>query len=286
MATRVRTAMTPPKRLIPVTPLVTLYRKLRGSPQAERYAIAIGLAANADRLARDISKSIQLFRSYENVGEAFCRPHNKLSAPPAIVNGRTLAAALAQQSWRPSGTQPLPFSLIDYEVCPARTTAKAPIMANAFDDGKSSRATMKIDLLLRHQDGTPIIGEAKVVTGKGFDTDPVLALIQALAGATQFASAKQRERLAQQYGKMFKPTNKLDVAVIAYHPAKLPNATYQARFEIAAQVLAERLQRSEFFPPEIRHIHFLLATGPPQKLRLERAPRRRFSRRIHTVATA
>lgn len=98
-----------------------------------------------------------------------------------------------------SGQDGFRFDVVDYEIPPARTTKNAPLMLNQYEDGTPSTKGMKIDLLLRHEDGTPIVGETKVAKVEGYDTDAVLALIQALAGATQFATPSQQERLAVHY---------------------------------------------------------------------------------------
>jgi hypothetical protein len=58
----------------------------------------------------------------------------------------------------------------------------------------------------------------------------------------------------------------VDVAVIAYHPPKLAAASLQPALETAARTLANALTASSRFPPEIRQIRFLRATGSPTDL--------------------
>jgi hypothetical protein len=142
-------------------------------------------------------------------------------------------------------------------------------MLNEFEDGSRSTTTMKIDLLLRHEDGTPIIGEAKVAKKTGYDTDSVLALIQGLAGATQFATPNHPQRLATCYPYAFQPgVERVDVAIVAYRPPVVPRASLQADLDRAARDLARSVTESPLLPPEIRHIWFLEVTGAPRSLSL------------------
>jgi hypothetical protein len=254
------------KRPIPVTPLLCLYRTMRASSQGERLALAEELIAGADEVAARITESIDQFRPYDNVSEPFCPAHARLSLPPAIVNGRTMAAALQQSPQTVSGDGAFSFDVVDYEVPPARTTQNALLMLNRFADGRRSTATMSVDLLLRHEDGAAVIGEVKVAKANGYDTDSVLALVQALAAATQFSTPPQQARLTRWYSNAFSAPMPLDIAVIAYHPPKLAAATLQPALDGAARALAWALTASPRFPPEIRHIRFLRATGSPSSL--------------------
>jgi hypothetical protein len=254
------------KRPIPVSPLLWLYRTMRASSQRQRLSMARELAAHADEVAARVAESIEWFRSYDNVDEPFCPAHAPLSPPLAIVNGRTMAAALQQSPQKVSGDRGFSFVMVDYEVPPARTTQNAPIMLNRFADGRASTATMSVDLLLRHEDGAVIIGEVKVAKANGYDTDSVLALVQALAAATQFSTAPQQARLAQWYPTAFIAPMPVDVAVVAYVPPKLAAASLQPALETAARDLAVALSGSSRFPREIRQIRFLRASGSPANL--------------------
>jgi hypothetical protein len=257
---------TPIKRPIPVTPLLSLYRAMRASSQGQRLGMAGELTDSADEVVARIAESIEQFCSYDNVSEPFCPAHAPLPPPPAIVNGRTMAAALQQSPQKVSGDGAFSFDVVDYEVPPARTTQKAALMLNRFTDGRPSTTTMAIDLLLRHEDGAVIIGEVKVAKAQGYDTDSVLALVQALAAATQFSTPPQQARLTRWYSNAFSAPMPLEVAVIAYHPPKLAAATLQPALDGAARALARALTASPRFPPEIRHIRFLRATGSPSNL--------------------
>jgi hypothetical protein len=254
------------KRPIPVTPLLSLYRTMRASSQRQRLTMAEELTEGADDAARLITESVNQFLSYDNVSEPFCPTHSRLPPPATIVNGRTMAAALQQSPQTVSGDGSFLFDVVDYEVPPARTTQNAPLMLNRFADGQRSTTTMAVDLLLRHEDGAVIIGEIKVAKAKGYDTDSVLALVQALAAAAQFSTPQQQVRLMRWYSHAFSAPMPLDVAVIAYHPPKLAAAELQQTLDDAARALAQALKASPRFPPELRDIHFLRATGSPSSL--------------------
>jgi hypothetical protein len=256
------------KRPIPVTPILRLYREMRRMSQAQRLRRAYELAERPDELLTCVRDSIEQFNRYDNIDEPFCPTHTTLTAPAAIFTGRTLAAALAQRPHQVDAVEPFSFTLVDYEVPPARTTIRARLMQNQFADGTRSTTAIKIDLLLKHEDGTPIIAEAKVAKPNGYDTDSTLALVQALAGATHFATPNQQARLARHYPRHFKPGNHLDVAVVAYQPATLAKATYQQKLNQAARELAKHLQSSAQSPRELRTIHFLTARGHPLTLTL------------------
>jgi hypothetical protein len=216
------------KRPIPVTPLLALYRTLRRASQRERLLLARELAAHPDEVAARVRESVERFRVYDNRAEPFVPTHAALAAPLEIVGGRSLAAALAQSPLAVKGGEvSFTFTLVDYEVPPARTTIKAPRMLNRYEDGSPSTTAMVVDLLLRHEDGTPVIGEAKVAKFNGYDTDAVLALVQSLAGAAQFATPNQLARLHAHYSDWSTAPQAVDVAVVAYHPTRLAAARYQ-----------------------------------------------------------
>jgi hypothetical protein len=256
------------KQPIPITPLMCLYRTMRRMSEAARLDLARELCESVDAFAGRVGESIERFSAYKNTAEPFCPAHAALELPDAIAGGRSLAAALVGGTHAVAG-QSFSVQLIDYEVPPARTTVRAPLMLNRFEDGTHSTTTMKIDLLLRHDDGTPIIGEAKVARKDGYDTDAVLALIQALAGATQFATPSQQRRLAIHYPSAFAPCPHVDVAIVAYQPPVCASSTYQKKLDAAARALANSLVSSERFPIQIRKIHFIRAYGQPSALSLE-----------------
>jgi hypothetical protein len=239
---------------------------MRGASQRERLSIVQELIAAPDDVAGRVAESIRLFEAYDNIHEEFCPWHPPLPAPLAVVNGRTMAAALQQSPHRVSSTPDFYLTVVDYEVPPARTTKRAERMLNQFADGRASTATMSIDLLLKRDDGAAVVGEVKVAKTNGYDTDSTLALIQALAAATQLSTVTQQARLARCYPSTWTAPMPIDIAVIAYHPSKLAAAAFQSALDCVAFELAETLVAAPTFPPQIRHIDFLRASGPPTAL--------------------
>lgn len=77
---------------------------------------------------------------------------------------------------------------------------------------------MSSDLLLRPLPANrPAIGEVKVSSTSGHDADPVYALVQALALASQLAGAKQRARLHTSYPEGgFAGEGPIDVLVMLF----------------------------------------------------------------------
>ncbi len=250
----------------PPIPLVTLalhYREFKSKrdrhglqvgpyrSQAERVALAYTYLENPDLLVDMFVRSTEEFSSYENVDESFIG--SKRSDPPAvsmvseITSGPKAASYLARtlpgQTLEIEGANT--YVYIDREIVPARTTAgRHARMANHFDDEGSTRSTgaMRADLLLRREpDGRPSIGEVKVSSAKGDDADPVYGLVQALALASQLASASQRTRLCRHYPKAgFAETGPLDVLILLFRIAESDRRkTHRERLvQLAAELCA------------------------------------------------
>lgn len=165
---------------------------------------------------------------------------------------------------------------MDYEVPPARTTAGSPLFLNAFDKGGDS-LLVRADLLLRASDGVPIVGEAKVAKAMGapgtggYDSTPVVAFLQALAGGVLFATPAQLRRLQRAYEEhsFNARAGCVELALFLYKPQVLAPATYQRRLEAVTWVLANRVFGHSSFPVNrIRRIWFVDVAGPPDALSL------------------
>lgn len=268
------------KSEIPVPILLRLYRQLRRWPVRRRLEFALALEANPHVLARWINKSVERFTPYTNVAQRFCA-HEPLEPTRIITTGREFARALAapatgKPTWQiPYGKRRIQMTVVDYEVPPATTTKDAEAFLNSM--GALGRSTLlKTDLLLRHGDGTPIVGEVKVarpheltanVTG-GFDADAVLALIQALAAASMLATPNQIRRLRTHYDAFADATSAVDVALFMYKPERLARSTYQWRLDAIAWLLAHRCFQQPNLTPAIRNIYFIEARGNPEALEL------------------
>jgi len=204
--------------LIPLVELVKHYREFKSRrdgngvlvpgpyrAQEARVHLAQSYIEHPEELASKFFRSVKEFSSYENLAESLIGTKrtdpNDVTTIEQILSGPKAAAYLARTlpdrklTIEGLGT----YVYVDREIVPARTTAgKRATMANRFDDERKTRSTgaMKADLLLRSRPaGRPAIGEVKVSTAKGDDADPVYALVQALALASQLASTAQRSRL-------------------------------------------------------------------------------------------
>jgi hypothetical protein len=254
------------KREIPRPELVQRYIDLRTESQADRLMLALEWEADPGQLAKLVRAATSTFEDFHNGEECFC-DHDGLDAPTGIANGRDLLRGLATGGNPPGrwnvafGRSRVKLRFLDYEVPPAKTTAKAPCFLNKFDGGGNS-LLIKTDALLLDDNGTPVVAEAKVTKPKGYDTDTFLALVQALANACLFATANQRERLRRCYGLPSTP-GAVDVALVLYKPPESTRATYHYRLDAAAWLLAHRLIWHHEMPPVIRRIMFIHAFGGP-----------------------
>jgi hypothetical protein len=264
------------KKPIPLPRIVDLYREMRKKTHAEQLAWALEIERDPGRLADCVAESIATFLPYENEEEHFgCRPH--LAAPVSLRNGRDLESAVSSASSGAGkwviryGRVPVVFELVDYEVPSARTTKSAPLFMGKFDKGGNS-LLIRTDLLLRAADGVPVIGEAKVAkgidsaTGGGFDSTPVVAFVQALAGGVLFATPSQLRRLRDAYKShaFNSDAGCVELALFFYKPTMEAPATFQRRLEAATWVLAHRVFAHSGFPlDQIRRIWFVDVSGHP-----------------------
>lgn len=263
-------ADTEAKNLIPLPILVRLYRRLRRCDQAHHLRWGLWLEQNPAVLARWVAESIDVFSEFDNKVESFCA-HRPLDAVNQITNGRELLRALATGGTPPGawpirhGKEKINLSFVDYEVPPARTTQKAPLFLNQFAAKGGDSISLTTDLLLKHPDGTPVVGEAKVAKVAGYDTDSLIALIQALAAACLFATPHQLARMSSWYGTAA-TARFVDVALFLYKPAILARSTYQFRLDALAWLLAHRVMEQPVFPDAVRAIYFVHVTGAPSNL--------------------
>lgn len=261
------------KKKIPLPVLAERYRWLRDVETSQKQHLdwALKLETKPATLARWTADSIRHFAPYDNRKEPFRPTPTTLDPTDKISTGHELARALwngaNDRTWTiESEVGRKRLTMLDYEVPPARTTAKAPCFENEFENGKNS-LYIRTDLLLRHPDGTPVVGEAKVAKSGGFDSDTVLALIQALASAAMLATPNQFARLHECYPSAATAT-RIDVALFLYKPDKLASSTFQRRLEAIAWMVAHRAMGHPTFPKAIRSIYFVDVAGPPQDLQL------------------
>jgi hypothetical protein len=267
-----------PQRPIPVTVLTHFYRLLKVMSHKERLETATWLTAHpeivdqwfkrsVDRIARDFAWVDDPFhpkRRPERLGQY---KRSTIASTPELV---AWIAACPQPDgiWTVLGEDGLDFAFVDYEVPPLRTPS-----VTKFEDGLLSTSGMKMDLLLRSRDGTPIVGEAKVSTSEGDDKDPFFALMQALALAAQLLTPSQLERLRQHYPEAgFSKTSAADIFVLLFKPSQSAKATYQADLYEQAVSLSEALQSQPALSKRLRRLRFIEAQLDGQDLRFTRSP--------------
>ncbi len=192
----------PRERVIPQTVLRELYRQLRDAPYATHEAMANDLDTPA-QLQERFAQSVKRFEEYENLHDTFCPTRVWWEADPAAaLDAHELQALLDPAKLRPgdilrSADGPaLGFTTVDYEVSPLRTTNYA-----VLDDGTGgeSMGNGGMDLLLRSEDGVPVVAEIK---GRN-DTNLFFALVQALTYAVELTTSHQFKRLARSYPEAF-----------------------------------------------------------------------------------
>lgn len=254
----------PPPGTIPLSVLVQLYRLLRAMSQYERLRLAHWLIKEPKILDNWFMRSVRRYaRHFEpNPGESFRPlrdPLESASSIREITSGRDLAVKVADlpqcRLWEVPDSRDLALVYIDHEVPPTRKTGAAK-----FEDGTPSTKGMKADLLLAAADGTPIVAEVKVATETHHDTDPVLALLQALTLASQLATPSQLSRLVTHYGEAGISSSELvDVAVIVFKPEIESKAKHQAKLYSAAQQLGALIQEQDHIRKSVGRITFIEA---------------------------
>lgn len=187
-----------PTRIVPVTALRHFYESLRsfGNDAVWRGLLDACIRHPGD-LAALFAESCEHFKLYDNRDEDFGdrdvekrdRRFERVEDHEQFAT-RIVASLLASREW--SGDPELAFTYVTREISPLRTTG------SRYNDGRTARSSGAggMDLLLRSNDGFPIVGEIKAAD----DTNLFVALIQALTYASELATASQRARLANNYG--------------------------------------------------------------------------------------
>jgi hypothetical protein len=243
-----------PERVIPLTPIMRRYQRLRGAAQAERLAEARRILDHPEELAVEFATSVRRFATYRNADEPFydsAAARRRARHRPGAALERTNDLVLRLEELAPGeGVHPidarsrltardgdsvvdvpatsLAFEYADRELLVQRTMSPA-----RWEDGRPNRGGVRLDALLANlADRTPIVAEVKV----GRDMDAFFALVQALAGVAHLATPSQYERLRRHVarGDLRKPTDppRLDVYVLfvdsVAHGAYLPRLTAAA----------------------------------------------------------
>ena len=223
--------------------------------QESRLRLADSYLTDASPLIGMFRESVNQFREYNNPDESFIGKKrlepSTISAVEQITTGPKAAAYLAKYQRHLSIENLGEYEYVDREVVPARTTnKKAAAMANRFDDMNQSRSTaaMKADILFRSLPGNrPAIGEVKVSSRGGDDADPVYALVQALALASQLVGIRQRVRLNNHYQSAFAENSPVDIMILLFEMHKSAG-THRKRLVLAARGLCQALNEGALLP--------------------------------------
>jgi hypothetical protein len=252
-----------------------VYTFVKALSHEERLQLAGWLTAHPQIVCDSMTRSLAAFSKYDNTGADFWgKPHPRLVRPTAVSDGRDLMAALTHAPpggvWPLNGPPSQSLRLIDYEIVVARTTQKAANHLAVFKDARRSTSAMKLDALLRAEDGTPVVGALKVGKEKGFDADPFYALIQALALASQLATPNQRQRLTRCYPSAeWAPGTDVDIAIVVHMTTVPANATVWYCLHRDAELLGRALVKAKL--PGIRRIDFIETRWTDGKLLVTRS---------------
>jgi hypothetical protein len=177
------------KRVICTTRMRMLYTQVRQETQDQRWLRADRWARDASELASLILAAIDEFMPFNNAVEPFIGDD---ASRTDISNAPQFALRLAAGGKNHGGVQfattpPEWLAFVARELNPTRATL------TQHDDGRSGldAGAGGIDVLLESENHLPIVCEVKAAT----DTDPLLALVQALTYAVELVTPSQRRRL-------------------------------------------------------------------------------------------
>lgn len=274
-------AFDPRRDVIPVTEMLTLYRRLRLAPQADRLAMARSLERDPEALAGMFSRTVARFTPYMNPEPFHGEREHEPKPPTDLATGRHAIEHLWHlggpgRAWSVEGEEDLGFRVVDYEVEITRTT-RSP----GFSDGAKSTAGLTTDLLLRGGEDRPIVCEVKAGTARRDDTDPFLALVQALAAGAHLATESQRARLATHYGLGDGP---MDVYVLMTRPPSKRRSRHQDDLYEAARSLADDLTEHGDVARHVNRIAFIDARPREGGLELRHRNERLWPPRADVLA--
>lgn len=188
-----------PSRIIPSTPLRTLYEKIKnmkGGKQRIKECIdqTLGGERNTHEaiLVELFLRSIDCFKRYDNSEEHFVDAEREKRGLAVEKNKFARDCVLGIRNAGDialPGTAANTMRFLSWELDPRRTTQ------SIHDNGKSARGsgTGGMDCLLKAADGLPVIGEVK----SAGDKSATYALIQLLTYASELLTPAQWQRLAK-----------------------------------------------------------------------------------------
>ena len=253
-----------PKTKVPITDLRRVYellRTLNESLKREKanelhLAIAKGFLASPAAFASLWKSSLDQFCTYEPGNLAYLDHRRKplpANVKDPLQSTNTLVAAIqGAEGLLPVVDHPeLRFTYVERELNPRRT--KDAI----YESGEpaSSSGTGGTDVLLRSNDGVPIIGEIKV----NRDTNPFFGLVQVLTYAVEFCIPQQIARLATSF-PVFRglDVKQVDAYLIL---AQCPSDKIYAELLNCTRNIAETMCNGGMLP-RLRRLVCLKATAP------------------------
>jgi hypothetical protein len=254
---------------VPYYALLARYNAAKKLNTAERIELVVENIAEArakqgfaDALATDFGRSVkQIEAGYAQPERLHDGMNGKASAPgvrPEKQNKRTAASRrIARAAFGPDGKGGIdvvgaPEASTDYvgfELSPLRTPGGArfvnPDGATALPEGLPRAGNaVRIDLLgrLTNDDRVTVVQEVKV----GGDSDPPIALLQALAYTAALCPHQQYARLQRNYGSLSptpEPTFEIQIVVAGTIPSA--RSKRRALWAVMPDLIARLTERSE-----------------------------------------
>lgn len=242
---------------IPITPMMERYtclREVRGirvegkvskgllDQHLERAKLA-NETKEVSKLVSDFEKSVELAEAFfagehERDEPFFGSPRKPLAYEPGTKSTSRIGALFQRYpnvAWEVPKAPELGFRFLERELVVTQARGLR------FVDGRPSTNGPRIDLLLASADGLPIVGEVKV----GGDSNPYLALIQALAAVAYLTPSSQRRRLRHHCaeGVLTDDDSRIDVYLIAAHELvrSKPRRAIFEQTESLSETLAPKL---------------------------------------------
>jgi hypothetical protein len=223
------------------------YDSLHGLKEQEQTALAELHAEDPERLIARFDHSVKTVAAYPTITEPFHGERSETWTERAglpITSTTMFVAELAAAGHHQVVDFPeLDFDFVDREIFPLRS-ATIPV------DGRGPRRS--IDLLLRAQNGLPIVGELKVAG----DSPAYFALVQALMYSAELSSKSQLRRLAEHYDFIV-PEGQAVITIYLIAHATPEHGAYRRRSLEATRVITEKLMTDRRVAGVIRHIAYL-----------------------------
>ena len=231
---------------VPKSEIRSLYNFLRECTRTGLHLkMAKAIQENTEPLAEMLSVSFGQCRSFNNREQGFHngRGNGETKFTTDLLNSETLANRVLVQLPDCGIDQGFPFTFVDYELSPFRVAKPRTVQTHISNKQKNVQKKGRIDVLMHDGKGTPIIGEIKAED----DTNLLVALIQSLAAAVEFATPNQLARLEQVYknsdGKsVFSEVSRVGVCLLQALP---PQDECSEAIFMAVECICKKLMESQ-----------------------------------------